>query len=212
MDIDKFEKDDNCSRYLFGDGDSAPDHVPHLRALFGLDTAPEYYELRNNIQQFGDYVQLYLPIGVDYGGNHYAEVRAGKYKGWVGGLDHEYMGDGLEEFVVHLGLKSFSVSSESEQADLITDHPVGLVWLHATSFQEFIGFSLRYDDDDGPRAGTGYVVDSPAAAQARGNRGAALNDKWGDPDPLIKRLVEGIEIPDADDPPPKKKARIGFRY
>ena len=99
---------------------------------------------------------MFLPIGVDYGGNPIVEVLAGARRGWVGSLDHELFASSgsFEELVEALALDADASDSADDKAQALCDEDLGLIWWHAASLDQLLAHALHLDDE-----GRGYVLD-----------------------------------------------------
>lgn len=132
-----------------------------LSVLYGFDSGDEYYDLEDNQQGLEIFKGVFFPIGVGYGGNDYVEVLAGKYKGYIGSLDHDlYAGsEDLDEFIDHMELEGYQDAPLDEQANILTDPDLGLMWFHATSMKEFSAKCVHYDEN-----GNGFARDADSVA------------------------------------------------
>ena len=132
-----------------------------LRVLYGLDSGDEYYDLEDNQQHFDMFEGVFFLIGVGYGGNEYVEVLAGKHKGYIGSLDHEmYAGSNdLDEFIENMELEGYQVAPLDEQASLLSNPDLGLIWFHATSMKEFVADCIHYNE-----VGNGFARDDNSVA------------------------------------------------
>lgn len=154
------EVDIGVDRYL-APSDAAPDERPDIRALYGLDSGSEHYELRDGLDDWM-FLSWLFPIGADYGGNVYVEVLHGSRQGFVASLDHEmFLGNAsLEDYLDDAGLDDFFDFGADVQSDFLTSPDTGLAWLHATNFKEFTDSCLHVSKGRG-----GFVVDSAGARE-----------------------------------------------
>lgn len=145
--FDKVEEDSESRKYLEESEESSEGHVD-LRVLYGLDSGDQYYDLEGNLEHF-IFNGIFLPIGVDYGGNALVEVLAGKFKGYIASLDHEmHAGNSsIEEFIEDFELDGFDDMSVDEKANALTDEDLGLTWILASSINEFTELCVHCDDD-----------------------------------------------------------------
>jgi hypothetical protein len=125
-----------------------PEHYSDLRVLYGFDSGDEYYDLEDCIESLSIFQTAFFPIGSGYGGNDYVEVLHGKFKGYIGSLDHEmYAGNsGIDDFLEDMGLEGFPDMTRDEQTDALADPELGLLWLHASSMTEFVQDCIYCDD------------------------------------------------------------------
>lgn len=137
--------------------DADPDGCAELRYLYGLNAAAEYLDLDSNAQGHALFAGVFMPMGVDYGGNLIVEVLAGSRKGWIGSLDHEMFAssDDLDDLAEQLELDCAGDSSPDEKAEALCDDDLGLVWWHASSLTQFLAQCVYLDD-----SGSGFVVDA----------------------------------------------------
>ena len=107
---------------------------------------------------------MFFPIGVGYGGYDYVEVLAGKYKGYIGSLDHDmYAGsEDLDEFIDNMELEGYQDAALDEQANILADPDLGLMWFHATSMKEFVDECIHCDEN-----GTGFARDADSVADSK---------------------------------------------
>lgn len=117
---------------------------PDLKCLFAVGTESSDINWALELQLDHPLLAVFFPIGVDYGGNIYAEVLAGQRKGAVGSLDQA-----MESAV----LEVLDLSQLNESADDLTDPELGLFWQHADGFEEFLSH-IHLDD-----RGVGFVHD-----------------------------------------------------
>jgi hypothetical protein len=132
-----------------------------LSALYGFESGDEYYDLVDNQQGLDIFKGVFFLIGVGYGGNDYVEVLAGKYKGYIGSLDHDmYAGaEDLDEFIDNMELDGYQDAPLDEQANMLADPDLGLLWLHAKSMKEFVADCIHCDEN-----GTGFARDADSIA------------------------------------------------
>lgn len=132
-----------------------------LSVLYGFDSGDEYYDLADSQQGLEIFKGVFFLIGVGYGGNDYVEVLAGKYKGYIGSLDHDmYAGsDDLDEFIDNMELEGYQNAPLDQQADMVTDPDLGLMWFHARSMKEFAAECIHCDEQ-----GTGFARDADSVA------------------------------------------------
>lgn len=149
------EEDLNHKQYLVESKDVTEGHAD-LRVLYGLDSGDQYYDLQENMDSF-IFKEIFLPIGVDYGGNELVEILVGQFKGYIASLDHEMYGgnSSIEEFVEEFELDEFHAMSTDDRADLLMDEKIGLIWLFAPSIKDFIELSMYCDDDF-----RGFIIES----------------------------------------------------
>lgn len=135
-----------------------------LSVLYGFDSGDEYYDLADNQQGLDIFKGVFFPIGVGYGGNDYVEVLAGKYKGYIGSLDHDmYAGSNdLDEFIDNMELEGYQDAPLDQQADMLADPELGLMWFHATSMKEFAADCVHYDVN-----GNGFARDADSVAHLK---------------------------------------------
>lgn len=135
-----------------------------LSVLYGFDSGDEYYDLADNQEGLDIFKGVFFPIGVGYGGNDYVEVLAGKYKGYIGSLDHDmYAGsDDLDEFIDNMELDGYRDAALDEQANMLADPDLGLMWFHATSMKEFAADCVHYDVN-----GNGFARDADSVADLK---------------------------------------------
>lgn len=135
-----------------------------LSVLYGFDSGDEYYDLEDNQQGLDLFKSVFFPIGVGYGGNDYVEVLAGKYKGYIGSLDHDmYAGsDDLDDFIDNMELEGYQDAPLDEQANMLTDPDLGLMWFHATSMKEFAAECIHCDEN-----GNGFARDADSVADLK---------------------------------------------
>ena len=135
-----------------------------LSVLYGLDSGDEYYDLEDNQPDFEIFKGVFFLIGIGYGGNAYVEVLAGKYKGYIGSLDHDmYAGsDNLDEFIDNMELEGYQKAALDEQADMLADPDLGLMWFHARSLKEFVAECIHCDEQ-----GTGFARDADSVADLK---------------------------------------------
>jgi hypothetical protein len=135
-----------------------------LSVLYGFESGDEYYDLADNQKGLDIFKGVFFPIGVGYGGNDYVEVLAGKYKGYIGSLDHDmYAGsEDLDEFIDNMELEGYQDAPPDEQANMLADPDLGLMWFHATSMKEFAAKCVHYDEN-----GTGFARDADSVADLK---------------------------------------------
>ncbi len=135
-----------------------------LSVLYGLDSGDGYYDLEDNQQGLDIFKGVFFPIGVGYGGNDYVEVLAGKYKGYIGSLDHDmYAGsDDLDEFIDNMELEGYQDATRDQQADMLADPDLGLMWFHAKSMKEFVAECIHCDEQ-----GSGFARDAESVADLK---------------------------------------------
>jgi hypothetical protein len=135
-----------------------------LSALYGFESGDEYYDLADNQEGLDIFKGVFFPIGVGYGGNDYVEVLAGKYKGYIGSLDHDmYAGsEDLDEFIDNMELEGYQDAPPDEQANMLADPDLGLMWFHATSMKEFAAHCVHYDE-----TGWGFARDADSVADLK---------------------------------------------
>ena len=158
FDFDKLPQDVSQASHAALATQANAEESADLRTLFGLNNGSPYYELQDNAAYFDMLALYFFPIGNSHGGNTYVEVLAGKYKGYIGSLDHEmYLGcSSLRTFVKDMELKDFFKKSLAEQADALADEDLGLLWVHAKSMNEFIKNCIHSTPQ-----GSGFVEDMP---------------------------------------------------
>ena len=135
-----------------------------LSVLYGFDSGDKYYDLADNQEGLDIFKGVFFPIGVGYGGNDYVEVLAGKYKGYIGSLDHDmYAGsEDLDEFIDNMELEGYQDATLDEQANMLADPDLGLMWFHATSMKEFLAECIHCDEN-----GTGFARDADSVADSK---------------------------------------------
>jgi hypothetical protein len=160
------EDTDVCIEYAKYSAQSDNNSEGHsdLSVLYGFDSGDEYYDLSDNQPGLDIFKGLFFPIGVGYGGNDYVEVLAGKYKGYVGSLDHDmYAGaEDLDEFIDNMELEGYQDAPSDEQANMLADPDLGLMWFHATSMKEFVADCVHYDE-----TGNGFARDADSVADLK---------------------------------------------
>jgi hypothetical protein len=160
------EDTDVCAAYAKYSAESDNDSEGHsdLSVLYGFDSGDEYYDLEDNQQGLEIFKGVFFPIGVGYGGNDYVEVLAGKYKGYIGSLDHDlYAGsEDLDEFIENMELEGYQDAQQDEQANMLADPDLGLMWFHATSMKEFAAKCVHYDE-----TGWGFARDADSVADLK---------------------------------------------
>jgi hypothetical protein len=89
---------------------------------------------------------------------------AGKYKGYIGSLDHDlYAGsEDLGEFIENRELEGYKTAPLDEQANMLADPDLGLMWFHATSMKEFTAKCVHYDEN-----GNGFARDADSVADLK---------------------------------------------
>jgi predicted DNA-binding WGR domain protein len=138
-----FEDNDNTNRnYLQKSNLKLDEYYQDLRSLFGANEIIS--ENEDNI--FKDYL---LMIGEDKGGNAVVEVLHGKFKGYIGIIDHEmYAGsDNMEEFIEAFDLEDFEKSNIDEKTNMLCDEDI-MMWFYAKNMQSFIENCLIFVDDE----------------------------------------------------------------
>jgi hypothetical protein len=160
------EDTDACAAYAKYSTESDNNAEGHsdLSALYGFESGDEYYDLEDNQQGLDIFKGVFFPIGVGYGGNDYVEVLAGKYKGYIGSLDHDmYAGaKDLDEFIDNMELEGYQDAPRDQQANMLADPDLGLLWLHATSMKEFAAECVHYDEQ-----GTGFARDADSVVDLK---------------------------------------------
>ncbi len=156
LEIDRLADDDRRSRYLVATGEEPPEQSSDLRALYGLKSGSRYYELTDQFENF-IFIEQFFPIGVSYGGDEYVEILAGKSKGRIVSLDHEYYASSrtLADFVQTFQLKGFFEADNDRRCDMLMNDGVGVAWVHAPSIAEFLDGGVRCGEDS-----SGYVRDA----------------------------------------------------
>jgi hypothetical protein len=160
------EDTDVCAEYAkySAASDNNSETYSDLSVLFGLDSGDDYYDLEDNQRDFEIFKGNFFLIGIGYGGNAYVEVLAGKYKGYIGSLDHDmYAGsEDLAEFIDNMELEDFQTAPLDEQANMLADPDLGLMWFHATSMKEFAAKCVHYDEN-----GCGFARDADSVADLK---------------------------------------------
>ena len=160
------ENNDVCAEYAKYSAESDNNSEPYsdLSVLYGFESGDEYYDLEDNQQDFEIFKGVFFLIGIGYGGNAYVEVLAGKYKGYIGSLDHDlYAGsEDLDEFIDNMELEGYQTAPRDEQANMLTDPDLGLMWFHATSMKEFAAKCVHYDEN-----GNGFAHDADSVADLK---------------------------------------------
>lgn len=135
-----------------------------LSVLFGFDSGDKYNDLEINQRDFDIFKGVFFLIGIGYGGNAYVEVSAGKYKGYIGSLDHDmYAGsEDLDEFIDDMELEGYQDAPRDEQANMLADPDLGLMWFHAKSMKEFVTECIHCDEN-----GNGFARDADSVADLK---------------------------------------------
>jgi hypothetical protein len=158
--FDDFEKNTDNSRYL-AESDSNSEGCSDLRVIYGFESGDEYYDLAENQLGIDIFKDKFFAIGVGYGGNDFVEVLAGKYKGYIGSLDHEmYAGsDTWDEFTDNFEMEGYEDAELDHQANMLVDPDLGLIWLHATCMNEFVAECIHLSE-----SGDGFARDADSVA------------------------------------------------
>lgn len=149
------EEDSKNEKYLIESDEESEGHAD-LCVLYGIDSGDQHYDLEKNIQDF-IFNGIFLPIGVDYGGNDLIEILAGKYKGYIASLDHEMYAasSSMHEFADEFELDGFENMPMQEKADTLADEELGLTWLFAKSMNDFLRSCVYCDDEF-----VGFIVET----------------------------------------------------
>ena len=143
----KFEDEPDPGKLIEAPDEDATALVQDFLRLYSLggDSGDDVEEAnRDNI--FRDHLWI---IGCDQGGNAFVEVLHGKFKGYIGCIDHEmHAGEKtLEKFVKAFQLNGFFEATVAAQTDrLCGDY---LLAFHATDMESFIKDGLFYCDGRG---------------------------------------------------------------
>ena len=159
------ENIDVCLEYTkySAESDNNAEGNSDLSVLYGFESGDEYYDLEDNQQDFEIFKGVFFLIGIGYGGNAYVEVLAGKYKGYIGSLDHDmYAGYYLNEFIDNMELEGYQDAPLDEQTNMLADPDLGLMWFHATSMKEFAAQCVHYDE-----TGWGFARDADSVAELK---------------------------------------------
>lgn len=158
--FNKLEKNTENAKFI---SESSISHAVcfDVKRFFGYCIDQEKNDLVDFQENIDIFKGIFFIIGIGCGGDAFVEVLAGKYKGYIGSLDHGlYITcDSLDEFVDRMGLVGFQDASLTKQADIICDNDCGVIWLHAASIQEFVADCIHCDDEF-----NGFVRDADSVA------------------------------------------------
>jgi hypothetical protein len=126
--------------YVTKTNESVEDFYQDVAFLYGIgDNLEHYYDLEHEIE-VNIFSKHFFIIGRDAGGNEFVEILHGKYKGYIGCIDHDmYAGnETLDEFIEDMDLEGFEEGSLKKQCNMLVDEDLGLMVLHAKNMNDFI--------------------------------------------------------------------------
>ncbi|MDR0225155.1 MAG: hypothetical protein LBI66_01945 [Burkholderiaceae bacterium] len=156
LDFTRLQADPDRGAYLLEDDEPQGTHAD-LRVLHHFRAGSEHYDVEAH-QRDNLFASHFMVIGHDHGGNPFVEVLRGSLRGRIGSLDHEMFAgcDDLQEFSEEMELDGFADAEAGEQADMLCDPDLGLIWFHADNLELFLQQCIHCDQDY-----AGFVVDQP---------------------------------------------------
>jgi hypothetical protein len=140
------ENPENAS-YLVKINNNPDDCFYDLRYLYGIGDDLENYYNVDYIIAYNIFSKHFFMIGEDHSGNHFVEVLHGKYKGYIGSIDHNaYSGSRfLEDFLEFMQLENFNENTLQQQCDILVSDDLGILIFHAKSMDDFVLNKLYID-------------------------------------------------------------------
>lgn len=133
-----------------------------FQQLLAYDAHEEYFDVEH-VNGFNLFSEFFFVIGNDKGGNQFVEVLNGKFKGWIGSLDHgmyaisRSVGEFIEDNNDFFADKSHLLTDYQK----ITSRELGLIAFHATSMDDFLENCFVYSSYDGEDRMEIFIVGSP---------------------------------------------------
>lgn len=148
------EKASDRDLFLLPNDATAVGHAG-LRALNSYRADDPHFDLEQ-LHADNLFAHHFLEIGSDPAGNPFVEVLRGAHKGKIASLDHDLFASAahLDAFLREMELAHLLNASVEEQADVLCDPSLGLVWFHARSMKDFTQHCIFCDAQFG-----GFVVD-----------------------------------------------------
>ena len=138
---------DDDELFLTKTNENISDFYQDLAFLFGIGNSLKEYQDLLYCNQSNIFSKHFFVIGRDGGGNEFVEILNGKYKGYIGCIDHDmYVTcETFAEFLTEMDENNLVKKSIDEQCDFLADEDFGLLALHATNMEDFTLNKLYVD-------------------------------------------------------------------
>lgn len=134
------------------------EHCTDLRFLFGIVPDQDHVDLASYLTLPSLFTELWFPIGIGYGGDEFAEILHGKYRGYIASFDHGIAAycDTLAQFANEIAIPQHVIMDKAALCDLLCEPSRGFAWLHAPSLPALLQQSYHVD-----KMGRGFLTNEP---------------------------------------------------